>query len=129
ANHNFFNSEWRDDDNDSIVRVCSTSNLVGGPAQRGMLEIVLSDWIAANDAGARLPAYVRAESDTPALLSAWAGRPIDLRWSYAAAMRRVIDDFAGAGAPAVNELGGTNTYSGFIASLTCTGTCARYFPH
>lgn len=129
ANHNFFNSEWRYDDNASIVRVCSSGNLVGGPAQRGMLEMVLTDWIEANAASAPLPSYARAEGDTPALLSAWAGRPIDLRWSYASAMRRVIDDFTGGATPDANDLGGANTYAGFIASLTCTGTCARNYPH
>ncbi len=129
ANHNFFNSEWRYDDNASIVRVCSSGNLVGGPAQRGMLEMVLADWIEANAASAALPSYARAESDTPPLLSTWAGRAIDLRWSYASAMRRVIDDFTGGATPDANDLGGANTYSGFTATILCTGTCARNYPH
>jgi hypothetical protein len=129
ANHNFFNREWRFDDNDGFAGVCSDAVQVGAPAQRGMLEVFLSDWVGASTAETRLPAYVRAEADTPALMSAWAGGPLDLRWSYAAAMRRVIDDFRGTGAPNTNDTGGANTYSGFIAELVCTGTCARNFPH
>lgn len=129
ANHNFFNTEWRVDDNEAIGRACDAGDLVGGPAQRGMLEPVLSDWIRSTTAGSRFPAYIRAESDTPPLIDAWAARDIDLRWSYAAASRRALDDFTGAGAPDFNDAGGANTYSGMIASITCTGTCRRNFTH
>lgn len=131
ANHNYFNSEWRFDDNAGRFGVCTTAEQVGAPAQRAMLEIALSDWIAATtSAGAmRLPGYVRAEQGTPGLIDAWADRPLDLRWSYAAARRRVIDDFVGAGAPMTNDVGGANGYAGFTASITCTGTCAGNFTH
>ncbi|MDQ3034967.1 MAG: hypothetical protein M3Y87_21340 [Myxococcota bacterium] len=129
ANHNFFNSEWRYDDNSGRFGVCGATELVGAAAQRGMLEVVLADWIGATTGGTRLPPYVRAESDTPASIEAWADRALDLRWSYAGASRRVLDDFRGIGAPDTNDLGGANTYAGFTASLTCTGTCAGNFSH
>ncbi|HJL14744.1 MAG TPA: HYR domain-containing protein [Sandaracinaceae bacterium LLY-WYZ-13_1] len=129
ANHNFFNAEWRFDDNEQIVRVCDGADLVGGAAQRGMLEVVLSDWVRATTAPARLPAYVRAEADTPALVDAWADRDLDLRWSYAAAERLAVDDFTDAAAPDVNRLGEPNVFEGMIASVTCTGRCARNWSH
>lgn len=129
ANHNFFNTEWRFDDNERLVRVCTTGQQVGGPAQRGMLEVVLADWIVSTTTTTRAPAYLRAESDTPAIIEFWADHDLDLRWSYAAASRLVIDDFVGSGSPNVNDRGGTNSYTGFIAGLSCTGSCARNFPH
>lgn len=94
-----------------------------------MLEAVLSDWNAASAGRARVPAYVRADAGTPALLDTWAGHDLDPRWSYAAALRRVVDDFEGSGAPDVNDVGGTNDYGGMIASITCTGGCARNWNH
>lgn len=129
ANHNFFNTEWRFDDNSGRTRVCGDADLVGAPAQRGMLEVTLPDWIEATAGSARLPDYVRADAMTPALMSTWAARPLDLRWSYSAADRLLTDDFGGAGAPNANDLGGTNEYVDPIASITCTGTCARNYPH
>ena len=131
ANHNFFNTQWRFDDNERLTRVCETFNQITGANQRGMLEPVLTDWIVANDDPAtRFPAYLRTEADTPPLVDFWADHDLDLRWSYAAADRVVIDDFTGSGSPSsTNDLGGANAYSGFIASLTCTGTCSRNFRH
>ncbi|MCB9594284.1 MAG: hypothetical protein H6719_16240 [Sandaracinaceae bacterium] len=129
ANHNFFNREWRFDDNEAIVRACTTGEQVGAASQRGMLEIVLSDWIRANAGGEALPGYLRADAETPALVDFWADRDLDLRWSYSAASRLVVDDFAGAGAPDANDLGGDNSYSGMIAAITCSGGCARNFSH
>ena len=129
ANHNYFNSEWRFDDNERLTRTCTTAQQVGGPAQRGMLEAVLVDWIVSTTTSTRAPAYLRAESNTPAIIDFWADRSLDLRWSYAAASRVVVDDFTGTGAPNVNDRGGANAYTGFIATIACTGTCARNFPH
>jgi len=77
----------------------------------------------------RAPSYLRAQSGTPPLIDAWADTALDLRWSYAAASRLVLDDFVGSGAPDVNDQGGANGYAGFIASITCTGACSRNFPH
>ncbi len=128
ANHNFFNSEWRFDDN-AFRAVCDSGTLVGAPAQRGMLEIVLADWLRGTASADALPAYVRADSGTPALVDRWSGRAIDLRWSYSAADRREVDDFDDPSAPTVNALGGMNSWSDFIASIDCTGTCSRSFPH
>lgn len=129
ANHNFFNEEWRFDDNEALRRACTSAQQVGGAAQRGMLEIVLADWLRATALAAPLPAYLRAEAETPALVDFWADADLDLRWSYAGPERFVIDDFEGTGAPDVNDLGGDNDYTGMIAAITCTGTCARNFSH
>ncbi|MBX3268700.1 MAG: hypothetical protein KF729_00480 [Sandaracinaceae bacterium] len=129
ANHNYFNREWRFDDNDGARRACTSAQQVGAAAQRGMLEIVLADWLRATVEGAPTPAYLRAEAGTPALIDFWADRALDLRWSYAGPERLVVDDFAGAGAPLLNDLGESNLYSGMIADITCTGTCARNFSH
>ena len=128
ANHNFFNREWRFDDN-RFLRVCPEETLIGAPAQRGMLEIVLADWIASQGAGATLPSYQRAEAASPVLLDRWAARPVDLRFSYASARRVVVDDFEGSSAPSVNDLGGTNAFAGYTASITCTDACSANYPH
>jgi hypothetical protein len=129
ANHNFFNTEWRYDDNDTLFRVCGAGTLVGGAAQRGMLEIALADWIESSARGERYPAYQRADAQTPPILDAWADAALDLRWSYSAASRAVVDNFAGEGAPDVNGLGGSNTYAGQIASIECADSCASNYPH
>jgi len=129
ANHNYFNSEWRFDDNESLARNCQTGEQVGAAAQRGMLEVVLADWIRATAGGEAPPAYLRAETGPPPLLTRWADAPLDLRHSWAAAERLVIDDFTGAGAPDVNDLGGANAYEGMIAEVLCSGRCSRNFSH
>jgi len=43
-----------------------------------------------------LEPFVRADGDTPLGIEAWAGTELDLRWSYADAVRTAIDDFSGA---------------------------------
>lgn len=129
ANHNFFNSEWRFDDNEELRRNCQDGEQVGAAAQRGMLEVVLADWIRATAGGEATPAYLRAESGPPPLLTRWADAPVDLRHSYASAERLVIDDFTGDGAPDLNDLGGANAYAGMIADVLCSGSCSRNFPH
>lgn len=129
ANHNFFNTEWRFDDNDGRTRVCTEAELVGGAAQRGMLEYALIDWAVATTSGESLPAYVRTDAPTPDLMQEWAASDLDLRWSYSGAERVVIDDFAGAGAPNTNDLGGMNEYIDQIATVSCTGACSRNLAH
>jgi hypothetical protein len=127
ANHNYFNTEWRFDDNlDPRGRACSTSAQVGAPAQRGMLEIALPDWVEATVHASAAPAYVRAEADAPAIMAHWAGRAIELRDSFSSADRVLVDGFAST---TMDALGQPTTFTGYTAALTCTGTCAGNFPH
>ncbi len=124
ANHNFFNTEWRFDENDASS-VCTTG-LVGAPAQRGMLEVTLADWLAATVLDTGTPPYVRNEEGSPALMDFWAGRELDLRWSYASAGRTVVDRFTSM---ATTESGAPSTFTGFTAAADCADTCASSFPH
>ena len=124
ANHNYFNSEWRFDEN-AFTSVCTTG-LVGAPAQRGMLEVTLADWLAATVLDAATPPYVRNEEGSPALMDFWAGRPLDLRWSYASADRAVLDRFVSM---TTTESGAPSTFTGFTAATDCVDACASSFPH
>lgn len=127
TNHNFFNTEWRVDDN-TYRPVCRSGDRIPASAQRAGLELVLSDWLAATTASAAPPAYVRTDAEAPPIFQAWSGTALDLRWAYAAARRTSVDDFTRAGF-ATNTLGAANTFSGFTAALACTGTCASNYPH
>jgi hypothetical protein len=132
ANHNYFSTEWRWDDN-LVGFTCWSSDQIGARAQRGMLEATLAAWFDGTlAAGGELEPFLRADGDTPAGIDAWAGSDIDLRWSHSAAERTAIDDFSGAGAPGVNLLGQPNTFTGFSTSRSCSGNgCDASFddPH
>ena len=122
TNHNFFNTEWRFDDN-AFRGVCPNSARISAEAQRAGLELLISDWIATSDARTAPPAYVRTDAELPAIFEAWSDDSLDLRFAYAPISRRTIDDFSRAGF-ATNSLGGSNTFMGFTAALDCTGMCA-----
>jgi hypothetical protein len=124
ANHNFFNTEWRFDDND-FGAVC-TSGLVGAPAQRGMLEVALVDWLAATVLDTAMPGYLRNEEGSPPLMDFWAGNDLDLRWSYASPDRVAIDSFT---SHTMTDTGEPSTFTGFTATTDCSGTCSTLFPH
>lgn len=128
ANHNYFNTEWRYDDNDADprMRACAASAEVGAPAQRGMLEIALADWLGATVGTAGIPAYARAEAPATPLMEHWAGRALELRPSFSSATRSVIDRFA---VTTEDALGQPTTFTGYTAAVTCTGTCSGNFPH
>jgi hypothetical protein len=123
TNHNFFNTEWRFDDNMGRLSACPSSARITASAQRAGLELLLSDWLASANARTAPPAYVRTDADPPAIFEAWSSATLDLRFAYAPASRRTIDDFGRAGF-ATNNLGGGNTFTGFTAALACTGACA-----
>ncbi|HJK92779.1 MAG TPA: hypothetical protein RMH26_18760, partial [Polyangiaceae bacterium LLY-WYZ-15_(1-7)] len=129
ANHNFFNTEWRIDDNGD-GRSCDVSLEVGGPAQRGMLEGVFGAWLAGTVPTGALPeAFVRADAPTPEGIDAWAGTPLDLRWTYAAERLRV-DDLEGPGTPGTNRLGEANAFSGWSTAERCfDNACGSRYPH
>lgn len=130
ANHNYFNTEWRYDDN-ALERVCWERDQVGGDAQRAMLETTLAAWFEATLVpGGTLEPFLRADGETPLGIEALAGADLDLRWSHAAAERLTIDDFSGAGAPAVNLLGEPNAQTGFSTARACNGNgCDASFVH
>lgn len=134
ANHNFFNTEWRTDDNDEAEllgqpRACAGASLIGGSrqsaadAQQGMLEIAVADWFDATLRKGPWAPYLQGEAPAPAAMSAWAGAPLDLRTSYVGPTRQVVDDLADA-TPTRNLLGLPNAFLGFATSTDCTGeTC------
>lgn len=129
ANHNFYNTEWRNDDNGDEF-VCDLADEVGGAAQQAMLEATLGSWFASTLREQPLEGFVRAEGGTPLGISAWAGIDLDLRWSHAAAVRTVIDDFTGVGAPQMNDLGQTNSFVGYGLTDACyQNECSADFDH
>jgi len=129
ANHNFFNTEWRQDDNGD-GRMCSVSLEVGGAAQRGMLEGVLGTWINGTMGTDPLEGFARAEGGVPQAIDIWAGTALDLRWSYADGTRLPIDAFEGMGTPDQNLLGQPNVFTGFSSSRRCVeNACDSQFDH
>lgn len=131
ANHNFFSTEWRYDDN-RMGLVCAVRDEVGAEVQQHSLEAVLGAWFNGSLAAGGSPEpFLRADADTPLGIDAWAGRDLDLRWSHAAAARTVIDDFGGAGAPDTNRLGLANTSAGTwsVRRACYENGCDRDFDH
>ncbi|MBI5500835.1 MAG: HYR domain-containing protein [Deltaproteobacteria bacterium] len=130
ANHNYFSTEWRYDDN-LLSLTCWSWDEIGARAQRGMLEATLAAWFDGTLApGGELEPFLRADGETPLGIEAWANSDLDLRWSHAASVRTAIDDFSGAGAPAVNLLGRPNTFSGYSTSRSCSQNgCDTSFDH
>jgi hypothetical protein len=128
ANHNFFNDEWKRSDNDGVI--CDAE--IGAAAQRGMLETTAGAWLAAtlDPAQGPLEPFLRAEADTPAGIAAWAGAPLDLRWSYSAPERLPIDAFEGDSSPDQNLLGEPNAFAAFETARRCFETeCDSRFHH
>jgi len=127
ANHNFFSSEWYYNDGNDV---CSSGDLIGGVAQRGMLEATEGAWFNGTLGGGPLDPYCRAEGTTPTSIDAWAGMDLDLRWSYSAEDRTLVDEFEGAGTPNTNLLGNPNTFTGFSSYGRCYETaCDSSFIH
>jgi hypothetical protein len=129
ANHNFYNTEWRSDDNGDGF-VCDVSDEIGADAQQAMLETTLGSWFATTIGGNVFEDFIEADAPTPLGISAWAGADLDLRWSFAAASRTPIDDFSGPNAPDVNLLGEANSFAGFTTANPCNQNgCASDFEH
>ncbi len=127
ANHNYFNTEWRNDDNNGAA--CTVSHEIGPAAQRGMLEGVLGAWLAGTVRGPSPEPFVRADAPTPEGIEAWADAALDLRWSYVA-RRVLVDDLEGAGSPGTNRLGGSNTFVAYETSSRCyDNACGGSYPH
>ena len=127
ANHNFFSTEWYFDDG---TYACGWADMVGGVAQRGMLEATEGAWFNGTLGGGPLDEFVRAEGATPTSIDLWAEEDLDLRWSYSAPDRTLVDEFEGAGTPDTNLLGGANTFTGFYGSGRCyQNDCGSAFNH
>lgn len=129
ANHNFFNTEWKLDDNGS-GRSCPVAEEIGAVAQRGMLETVVGSWLEATVRDGGFEPFMRAEADTPVGIDAHAGADLDLRWSFSASERVVIDDFSTPRSPGENALGEENSITGWDTSFACfAGDCGGRFAH
>ncbi|MEM6990662.1 MAG: HYR domain-containing protein [Myxococcota bacterium] len=132
ANHNFFNTEWLQNDyafqsNDPF---CLPEDAFLMQVQQRGLSAMLGPWFSSTLADEAPVAYQRGEGMAPTAYGLHAGDDLDWRWSYSAAERVVIDDFAGAGAPAVNALGGNNTFIDWLVAQRCIGTnCDAAFLH
>jgi hypothetical protein len=127
ANHNFFSTEWAYDDG---ADACDAGDRIGGVAQRGMLEATEGAWFNGTLGGGPLDAFLRAEGSTPTAIDAWAAADIDLRWSYSAPDRQLVDEFEGSGTPNTNLLGNPNTFTGFTGYGRCVATaCGGQFLH
>lgn len=125
ANHNFFNTEWRFDDNSGPGAVCADEERIGASVQRAALQGVLMDWL--QTATTTVPPYMRNQERTPAWLRASAGRDVEMRWSYFAPERLVIDNFDSP--LTTDSLDEEVAFAGLIAEPACTGSCAPSFVH
>ena len=130
ANHNYFSTEWRFDDNGD-ARVCALSAEIGVAAQQATVETALASWFDGTLGSAlAVEPWERAEGLTPAGIVAYAGHALDVRWSYAAASRLPIDDFTGTGAPTRNLLGQANSFAGYTSPRACfENGCDAAFDH
>ena len=136
ANHNYFNTEWRFDDNVFGVPSCASEQVTDPDSLRRVLEVVVSAWFDGTvPEGASPEPWLRASGDVPpgVVLHGDIGFPFDLRRSYAGARVARVDDFADAD-PAHNLLGGAWTATGAFTPATpvaCTGVsmpaCDRVF--
>lgn len=116
ANHNFFNTEWTFNDGE---RVCPSSAVVSERPHTASLEAMLGSYMSAGLNGTGLEAYLRADAPVPTSIEAWAGEPLDLRFSYSAPGAMIIDRFEST--PGVNLTGGSNTFDEFTVAFRCLG--------
>jgi len=127
ANHNYFNTEWYQNDG---LWACNGSDIIDHQAHQGGLEAIEGAWFNGTLGAGSLDPFLRAEGATPAAIDEWAGTALDLRWSYSAPERLLIDEFAGPGAPDTNLLGGANSYLDMTDYFDCyQGGCDSAFEH
>ena len=127
ANHNFFSTEWADNDG---LWVCDAGVLVGQSAQQGWLEATLGPWFKTTIQGAPLRPDMRAEGQVPAAVAQWSGTPVEVRWSYSSDVRLPIDYMEGPDAPDLNLLGEPNSFEGFLGARSCGPfTCGGAYEH
>lgn len=132
ANHNFFNTEWRISDwefqpNDSFCQ--PDDNFLMQVQQHG-LSALAGPWFQSTLNDEAPVAYQRAEADAPGYYDTYTGDALDWRWSYSADERTVIDDFEGLTSPAMNALGGPNTFEDWLVAERCIAqNCDPSFLH
>lgn len=131
ADHDYFNTEWRFDDNWTGLPSCEPTE-VGEPAiQQRALELFVPAWFDGTlPQGAALEPWLRAAGDLPPSLDVYIadGAPADLRRSYSSAEHLLVDDFEDAD-PLTNLLGGSWSFTGgFEPSMPvlCTGGAAPF---
>ena len=77
-----------------------------------------------------LEPFMQATAPGPAAFDAWAEQDLEMRWSYASPNRVIVDDFEAGNAPAINSLGGANTFTDWFLSEVCFELdCDPYFRH
>ena len=127
ANHNFFSTEWAYNDGGWV---CRDDEMVGKQAQQGWLEATIGPWFEATLQQALFRGDILAERGVPAAVESWAGRTLDIRWSFSSDDRLRIDDLEGSGSPNTNLLGEPNEFSDFITAQDCYyNNCGEAFDH
>lgn len=129
ANHNFFSTEWRWDDN-RWEQICPVEAEVGDIVQQRSLENVIGDWFKGTLGSGGLAPYLNADGAVPESINAWSGYDLDLRISFSSAQRWLIDDFSGPATPDINGLGEMNSFADYSALRDCTADgCGSAFLH
>ncbi len=133
ANHNFFNTEWRQSE---WAYQGGTHPYCEPPAnplklqQTRMLGATLGSWFNATLQDEGTEAFVRAERPSPTAFDAWAQSSLDLRWSYSSTERTTLDDLTGPETPGANDLGGANDFTGWFVWQVCQAAgCDAAYPH
>ena len=123
-NHDYFNTEWRFDDNASGVQSCLPGEVSDPELQPRFLEATVSAWFDGTmRAGATIEPWLRASGDVPASVARYtdAPDPLDVRRSFSSPHLARVDAFERAELGS-NLLGGAYTPAGAVTSLPCTGT-------
>lgn len=133
ANHNFFNTEWRQSewaDYPGTHPFCEPAPDPLKLAQTRMLAATLGSWFGTTMQDEATEAFVRAERPSPTAFDAWTQSTLDLRWSYSSTDRVTLDDLTGPGTPGTNDLGGANTFSDWFLWQVCQAAgCDAAYPH
>ncbi len=93
ADHASFNAQWQSDARQAGFETCAIGASLGGVAQRAVLTAASGEWFDAtlDSPGQELPPWLRGQALVPRSVVHAAGRPLDLRVSYAAAHRLDLD--------------------------------------
>ena len=133
GNHNFFNTEWRISEwaffgNDPN---CEPPPEPLKQEQTALLEGVLGSWFWTGLMHEDDPEpFIRADAPSPTAFNLWANADLEMRWSYSAPDRVLIDDFTDINAPATNALGGTNAFESWFLFEECySNNCDPFFLH
>lgn len=133
ANHNFFNTEWRQSEWAYSAGTHPYCEPAANPLkleQTRMLGATLGSWFNGTLQQDGTEAFVRAERPSPTAFDAWAQSELDLRWSYSSTDRVTLDDLTGPETPGANDLGGPNDFTGWFLWQVCQAAgCDAAYPH